>query len=141
MPRKARRLPPSRVPGALAPRTLQRLLAFIETNVGQAITVAELATITGFSIAHFSRRFARSVGTAPARYVHLRRIDRGKQLLTHSVFSLAEIALACGFADQAHFTRSFHIAVGMTPRAYRCRSQLPPSASKISALENNRLSD
>jgi AraC family transcriptional regulator len=117
------------------------VLAFIETNVGQATTVTELATIAGFSIAHFSRRFARSVGTTPARYVHLRRIERGEQLLAHSNASLAEIAVACGFADQAHFTRSFHAAVGMTPRAYRRRTQQPPSASKISALENNRLSD
>lgn len=49
----------------------------------------------------------------------LRRCELAKELLRSSPLSLAEIALACGFADQSHFTRAFARLVGMTPGAWR----------------------
>jgi AraC-like DNA-binding protein len=48
-----------------------------------------------------------------------RRIDRAKALLTEAGLNLAEIALACGFADQSHFTATFRKIVGATPGSFR----------------------
>jgi transcriptional regulator GlxA family with amidase domain len=48
-----------------------------------------------------------------------RRVDRAKDLMRATGTPLAEIAFACGFADQSHFTRMFSQATGMTPREWR----------------------
>jgi hypothetical protein len=48
-----------------------------------------------------------------------RRIEKAKQLLTDTTLSLAEIAMACGFADQSHFTRVFSRTTHASPGAWR----------------------
>ncbi|MGH7905796.1 MAG: helix-turn-helix domain-containing protein [Candidatus Binataceae bacterium] len=48
-----------------------------------------------------------------------RRINRAKQLLLKRRLGLVEIALALGFADQAHFCAAFQRAVGLSPGKYR----------------------
>ncbi len=58
--------------------------------------------------------FKASFGIAPHRYVVERRIARAKHRLAEGRDGLADIALACGFASQSHFTRSFRQATGTT---------------------------
>jgi AraC-like DNA-binding protein len=55
----------------------------------------------------------------PHRWLIERRIDRAKALLRKGEASLAEIALACGFADQSHFTAMFRKMVGATPGCFQ----------------------
>ena len=47
------------------------------------------------------------------------RIARSKQMLSETEFAIADIALACGFADQAHFSSRFGSAVGKSPNRWR----------------------
>jgi AraC family transcriptional regulator len=54
-----------------------------------------------------------SIGT----YVRALRVKHAKELLPKR--SLVEVALACGFADQSHFTRTFRRIEGMTPTEFR----------------------
>jgi AraC family transcriptional regulator len=59
----------------------------------------------------------------PYRWLIGRRVERAKTLL--GVTSpLADIALACGFADQSHMTRMFKRATGMAPRTWQLANQL-----------------
>jgi AraC family transcriptional regulator len=48
-----------------------------------------------------------------------RRVDRAKELILKSSLALADVAAACGFADQAHFTQVFAAKVGTTPSRRR----------------------
>jgi AraC-like DNA-binding protein len=53
------------------------------------------------------------------------RIDRAKELLgdpAHAVKGIGEISRQCGFANAAHFSRTFRKVVGRTPRDYRDRA-------------------
>jgi AraC-like DNA-binding protein len=55
-------------------------------------------------------------------YIRRRRVERAQQLMLLSQESLAQIALACGFADQAHYCRVFRSVVGVSPSAWRRRN-------------------
>jgi transcriptional regulator GlxA family with amidase domain len=91
----------------------------MEERLDQSFPVSAVADACGLSVNHFSRAFRRSLGKPPHRWLLDRRIDRARELLRATAMSLADIALACGFAEQSHFTRVFTRTVGMPPGAWR----------------------
>ena len=78
----------------------------------------ELEAASGLSRYELARQFRAVAGTSPYRYSLLRRLDFARGLLATDR-ALAEIALETGFADQAHFTRKFSAAYGLSPARYR----------------------
>jgi AraC-like DNA-binding protein len=104
--------------GGLAPWQERRAKEMIDANLG-GVLVEELARECGFSKAHFSRAFSRSVGMAPHRWLMKRRIEVVKETLRDGRMSVSDVAAACGFCDQAHLTRVFTKMVGTSPRAWR----------------------
>lgn len=82
-------------------------------------TIAVLAHEAGVEPAYLARAFKRHTGCTPGEYVRSIRVERARTLLRGAELSLATIALELGYADQAHFTRQFRAAVGVTPGAFR----------------------
>ncbi|SFW56050.1 MULTISPECIES: helix-turn-helix transcriptional regulator [Luteibacter] len=105
--------------GGLATWQERRAIAFMDERLDQSFPVSAVADVCGLSVNHFSRAFRRSTGKPPHRWLLDRRIERSRQLLRDTQLSLADIALACGFAEQSHFTRVFTRTVGMPPGAWR----------------------
>lgn len=105
--------------GTLAPWQERRAKELIAANLGKQVPLAEIAETCGLSLAYFSRAFKASTGATPHGWLEARRIETARGLLLGSGASLAEIALASGFADQSHFTRIFRRATGTTPAAWR----------------------
>jgi AraC family transcriptional regulator len=103
----------------LTPQQLSRVIDFIQAHLDQDIPLDALAQQAGFSAYHFARLFRQTTGTSPHQFVLSRRVEHAQQLLGRRDGSLAEIALACGFASQSHFTQVFKRQLGLTPRAYR----------------------
>jgi AraC family transcriptional regulator len=116
---------PSQAPrrGGLAPWQERRAKELLSANIDGAISLAQLAQECDLSISHFARAFRRSTGMPPHGWLLARRVERAKELLSGSSLSLSELALAAGFADQSHLTRSFKRQVGATPGSWRrmCR--------------------
>jgi AraC family transcriptional regulator len=111
----------------LGDRVLQhnftQVINYIEAYLEQQIELEQLAQIAGMSRFYFCRLFKESVGLTPHQFVIKRRIERAKQLLSSSKLSIAEIALACGFANQDHLTRYFKRWTSRTPGVFRQQSQ------------------
>lgn len=104
----------------LAPWQLRRVVDYMETHFPERIELATLAAQINLSQAHFSRAFKASTGLAPYQWQLNARIERAQFMLAASDASLAEIALATGFADTVHFGRTFRKLVGVAPGAWRC---------------------
>lgn len=113
--------------GTLAPHRLRRVMERIEAELDERFTLAAMAETAGLSLYHFARCFRRSVGMSPHAYILSRRIARAQDLLRRTDLPLAEVALRCGFADQAHFTTAFRRATGETPRRWRLAAGGRPS--------------
>jgi AraC-like DNA-binding protein len=110
---------PRLIKGGLAPWQERRAQELILANLAGALTLAELAAACGLSASYFTRAFRRSTGRSPHRFLIEARVARAKLLLRRRNLSLSEIAAACGFADQSHFTRVFVRQVGLAPAAWR----------------------
>jgi AraC-like DNA-binding protein len=95
---------------------LARGRAFLDSRPA-IVRSAELEAVTGLSRYELARQFRALYGTSPYRYSLLRRLDFARTQLRHRQ-PLAELALTAGFADQAHFTRMFTAAFGVTPGRY-----------------------
>jgi AraC family transcriptional regulator len=106
-------------PGGLAPWQIHRLKAFIEEHLADSIRVEDLSDLVRLSTTHFSRAFRRSFGEAPHAYLIRRRLDRARHLMLTSDVALCELALACGFSDQAHLCKLFRQSTGKSPAAWR----------------------
>lgn len=82
------------------------------------ISVDELEAVSGLTRWQIARHFRKAFGVSPYRFHVLRRLDRARELLRRG-HALAEVAQSSGFADQAHFTRQFRSAYGLSPGQWR----------------------
>ena len=97
----------------------RRLDEYIQTNLAQNITLADMARVVNLSTSHLTKLFKQSRGMSLYQYVIRRRIERAKQLLKREEITIAEIATEVGFADQSHLTYHFKRHVGVTPKAFK----------------------
>jgi len=105
--------------GGLAPWQVRRATDYLMARLDENVSLADLAASVRLSPFHFARAFKRAVGIPPQRFLMERRVQRAKELLTSTSMELAEIALACGFAGQSHFTTAFKRHTGVTPGVWR----------------------
>ncbi len=109
--------------GKLAPWQVRAAADFIDRNSDRNLQVRDVAAAVRLSPSYFSHAFKESFGQSAKTYIIDRRIARAKQLMLTTRDSLAHIALACGFSDQAHFCRTFGGLAGQPPSRWR-RSHL-----------------
>ena len=105
------------VHGGLSGFAKRRVLELIDAMLDARLTIEMLAREVGLSPAHFARAFKETMGRAPHQYLLALRLERARRLLETTHASLSDIAQRAGFADQAHFTRLFKRAFGITPGA------------------------
>ena len=98
---------------------LSATLAYIDDHLDEPLRIPDLAARASLSPFQFDQRIRTIFGFSAGQYLSRLRIDRACDRLRHSDALLSELALECGYADQAAFTRQFHKTVGLTPGAYR----------------------
>ncbi|WP_372783052.1 helix-turn-helix domain-containing protein [Phenylobacterium sp.] len=106
-------------PVGLAGWQLNRAREMMAGRLDEKVSLRDMAQACGLSVSYFARAFRISTGLPPHRWLLHRRVERAKDLLCRTGLSLSEIALACGFADQSHFTRVFCQMAGTTPAMWR----------------------
>jgi AraC-like DNA-binding protein len=87
---------------------------------GGAMSVARLAQETGWSARHLDNRFRAEIGLTPKAAARVIRFDRARRTLMRRVAdggspALADLAVACGYYDQAHLAREFRGLAGCPP--------------------------
>ncbi len=117
--------------GGFTAQHYKRVLDFVAGHYKGTITVEDLASIAALSPSHFSRLFKQTIGQSPMQFVMAYRVEQAKKQLSHQDLPLSDIALECGFADQAHFSRVFKQTEGVTPKTYRASLLKKQDSSKI----------
>jgi AraC family transcriptional regulator len=105
--------------GGLAPWQTRLVRTHIDTHLDDNLRTKDLARLVQLSSFHFCRVFRVSFGHSPHAYVTRRRVERAQGLILTTGRTLGQIALDCGFADQAHFTKIFRRFCGESPGEWR----------------------
>ncbi len=99
----------------------KRVLDFVAESYGRSILVEDLAREAALSPSHFAQLFKRTIGMSPMQFVMTYRVEQARKKLRERDTPLIDIAMSCGFADQAHFSRVFKQIAGESPSKYRKR--------------------
>jgi AraC family transcriptional regulator len=100
-------------------RHYKQVLNYIAVNYGNNILLEDMAAKADLSPSHFSRLFKQTIGQSPYQFLMTYRIEQAKKMLDNPNAVMVDIAIGCGFSDQAHFSRVFKKIAGLTPKQYR----------------------
>jgi AraC family transcriptional regulator len=120
-----------RIRGGLVPWQVHTVIAHIDAHIDQPIKSRDLAAILRMDPCQFSRAFRNSFGHTPIEHLIRLRMERAQELMLSTDAPLSTIALECGLADQAHFSRLFRRTIGESPSAWR-RARVTACASRLS---------
>ncbi|OWR32996.1 AraC family transcriptional regulator [Saccharibacillus sp. O23] len=85
----------------------------------QALSLAEVAALAGYSVPYFSRKFHQLMNRTPSAYLLEARVLHAKQLLVSTTLTVREIAAASGFSQSSYFIQCFRKVEQMTPEQFR----------------------
>jgi AraC family transcriptional regulator len=116
-PPAAREVPDRR--GRLLAWQVRKVRDYIDSHITGPVLVTDLCAVIQRSEAHFSRYFKRTFGESPHAFLVRRRVELAAQYMLTTDAPLSDIALRCGFSDQAHLCKQFRQAAGQTPAVWR----------------------
>jgi AraC family transcriptional regulator len=96
-----------------------RVIETMRDNIGEQLTVDDLARAAMFSKFHFSRVFQRVTGVSPGRFLSAMRLHEAKQLLVSTSLSVTDISHRVGYTSVGTFSSRFKRSVGVSPSIYR----------------------
>ncbi|MCR6097525.1 response regulator [Salipaludibacillus agaradhaerens] len=100
-------------------RRIQDIVAFVEENYMEELSLQRLSNQFFLSREHISRKFKQEMGMPLSTYVTELRIEQAKRYLSQTDDKLYTIALKLGYQDEKYFSKLFKKRTGMTPIEYR----------------------
>ena len=94
-------------------------VAVARARCTEALTVDELARVSGMTVTQLERTMKRTLGLTAKQLVVRCRVEVALTMLHDPSLSIAEVSARAGYYDQSAFTRQFRRVVGVTPGAYR----------------------
>jgi AraC family transcriptional regulator len=98
---------------------VRRALQFMQENLHQTLSLAEISRAAGLSSFHFLRVFKAATGRTPYRHLTGLRVTAARRHLENGELLVSEIAHLCGFSTPAHLSSVFARELGISPSAYR----------------------
>ncbi|WP_250207910.1 GlxA family transcriptional regulator [Curvibacter sp. CHRR-16] len=105
---------------------LAEALQFMAANIEEPLSVLEIANAIPLSVRQLERLFHRYCQMSPAQYYMQLRLQRARELLTHSALPIMEITVACGFQSASHFCKAYRQLFGHAPSEERRQSKNRP---------------
>ena len=100
-------------------RAVKRAIDTMRTNLGDSLTIDDLARSAMFSKFHFTRVFQRVTGVSPGRFLSAMRLEEAKRLLLTTSLTVADISHRVGYNSVGTFSSRFRHSVGVSPTTYR----------------------
>lgn len=108
-----------------------RVIRAMSENLGDRITIDDMARTAMFSKFHFSRIFQRVTGISPGRFLSALRLQEAKRLLVATPMTVADISHMVGYNSIGTFSSRFRSSVGMSPTEYRQVGGFPAPLPEI----------
>jgi AraC family transcriptional regulator len=109
--------------GGISGHRLKQVLSYIEDNLGQDLSLENIAAVAGLSASYFKIAFRTSVGRPVHQYVIQRRVEQARSLLSQEGASISQIAAETGFAHRSHLAYHMRRLLGVTPRNIQCKDR------------------
>jgi len=103
----------------LVETAIGRAIDVMYNQMGERVTLDDMARAAMFSKFHFSRIFQRATGISPARFLSAMRLQEAKRLLLATSLSVTEISQRVGYQSMGTFSSRFRNSVGISPSTYR----------------------
>lgn len=100
-------------------RALSRIIAYIDENISEDLSLATLADVGGFNASYLSRLFKQLTGVTITDYITKKRIDLATNLLEKTSERIQDISIKSGYSSSHSFSRAFRNATGVSPVEYR----------------------
>ncbi|MBB5920876.1 AraC-like DNA-binding protein [Actinoalloteichus hoggarensis] len=98
---------------------MSRVITAMRENLGETLTIDDMARAAMYSKFHFSRAFQRVTGVSPGRFLSAMRLQEAKRLLVTTSLSVTEISHRVGYSSVGTFGSRFCSTVGVSPTTYR----------------------
>jgi AraC family transcriptional regulator len=116
-------------------RAVERAIETMQENLGERITIEDMARSALFSKFHFSRVFQRVTGTSPGKFLSAMRFEEAKRLLVSTSYTISDISHRVGYNSVGTFSARFRSSVGVSPSTYRALGGMTPGGDgEIAAL-------
>lgn len=102
-----------------APRWLAEVTELLRAHFTENLNLKQVAAAVNVHPTHLARVFRKFKRCTIGEYLRRLRVDYASKRISDSADSLAEIALAAGFSDQSHLSRTFKSHTGMLPSEFR----------------------
>jgi AraC family transcriptional regulator len=109
-------------------RAVERAIETMQENLGERITIEDMARSALFSKFHFSRVFQRVTGTSPGKFLSAMRFEEAKRLLVSTSYTISDISHRVGYNSVGTFSARFRTSVGVSPSTYRALGGMAPGS-------------
>lgn len=110
-------------------RAVERAIETMQENLGERLTIDDMARSALFSKFHFSRVFQRVTGVSPGRFLSAMRFEEAKRLLVSTSFTVSDISHRVGYNSVGTFSARFRSSVGVSPSTYRALGGITSAGS------------
>jgi len=100
---------------------VEKALWYIESHLGEEVTLGAVAIAAGVSPHHLVRAFGAVVGVPVMRHLRVRRLSQAAKALAQGAPDIFDVALMAGYGSHEAFTRAFRDTFGLTPESVRSR--------------------
>ncbi|MDP5220989.1 GlxA family transcriptional regulator [Ruegeria sp. 2205SS24-7] len=111
--------------GAKVPGKVKKAIKAMEDNLEDPLPIKGICEVAQISQRQLSRLFAQYLRKTPVLYYRDIRLDRARGLVTQTTLPMSEIAYACGFSSQVHFSRAYRERFGLPPIKDRIEGRIP----------------
>jgi AraC-like DNA-binding protein len=106
---------------------VRRVIDDMHVNLGEDLTIDDMAQTAMFSKFHFTRMFRELTGTSPGRFLCALRLQEAKRLLVTTDSTVADISSQVGYSSVGTFSSRFKACVGLSPSMYRDNAGFAPA--------------
>lgn len=91
------------------------ILDFLNENYMDDLTMEEIASYTGRSLATFKRDFKKISNLTPQKWLVQRRLEAAYDILKQGSRKITDVCFDVGFKDRTHFSKAFKEYYGFNP--------------------------